>query len=168
MTSKITEIFNYMRECPQLSDLWSIAGTEDIGNKVILPQGASSKRQYQDKIDVCGDYHCEIVPYATIYEDYQINCFAYYDTKDSSAPEKNVNVLEFNEVQAICDWVENNAENGNLPEITGHKVVAVECNPYIPQIRYVNPEENTIGYFITIRIYYVNTAKRKTVDFIGD
>ena len=168
MTSKITEIFNYMRECPELNDLWSIAGTEDIGNKVILPQGASSKRQYQDSVDIYGNYSCEIVPYATIYEDYQINCFSYYDTKDSSIPEQNVNVLEFDKVQAICDWVENNNENNVLPVITGRKVVAIECNPYIPQVRYVNPEENTIGYFITVRIYYVNTAKRKSVEFIGD
>ena len=48
MTNKYVEIFNYLRQCPQLSDLWSIAGTENIGNRVILPQGASPVHQYDE------------------------------------------------------------------------------------------------------------------------
>ena len=52
MNNKYVEIFNYLRQCPQLSDLWSIAGTEDVGNRVILPQGASPVNQYDEKIDI--------------------------------------------------------------------------------------------------------------------
>lgn len=81
--SKITEIFNYMRTCPQLSDLWSIAATEDVGVRVVLPQGASQKRQYNEKIDALGDYNCEIIPFPSYYEDYHINCYQAYDAKDN-------------------------------------------------------------------------------------
>ena len=160
MASKIVEIFNYMRECPQLSDLWSIAGVEDVDVSVILPQGASAKRQYVDSVDVADHYECEIVPYDRYYEDYQINCYKYYDVNDSRSPETNENVLKFEEVQKICDWVAEQDEALNLPQITNESVIAVETNPHTPQIRFFNPKENIIGYFITVRIHFKNKAKR--------
>lgn len=160
MASKIVEIFNYMRECPQLGDLWSIAGVEDVDVNVILPQGASAKRQYVDSVDVADHYECEIVPYDRYYEDYQINCYKAYDAKDSSSPKDNVNVVKFEDVQKICDWVAEQDEMLNLPKITNESVVAIECNPHIPQIRLVNTNESIIGYFITVRIHFKNKAKR--------
>lgn len=163
--SKYVEIFNYMRQCPQLADLWSIGATEDIGVRVILPQGASPAVQYHEHIDTTGVYHCEKVPYPSVYEDYQINCFQALDTQDASQPQDNINVLSIDEVQSICDWVSEQNDKNNLPEITGKKVVSVECNPGVPQIRGVTPEENRICYFITVRIRYVNTAQRKSVEY---
>lgn len=163
--SKYSEIFDFFRTCPALADLWSIAATEDIGVNVILPQGASPVVQYQEYIDNLGGYNCDIVPYPSVYEDYQINCYRWYDTKDSSEPEYNQNVLSLDEVQSICDWIKGQNETGNLPQITGEKVVSIECNPYIPQIRYINEVENTIGYFITVRIRYVNKAQRRSVEY---
>lgn len=165
--SKIADIFNYFRKCPQLSSLWSIAATEDAGVSVILPQGASEMVQYQEQIDALGNYECDVVPYPSVYEDYQINCYVYYDSADESEPQFNVNVLNFDEVQAVCDWVQEQNETGNLPDITGKQVVSVECNPFVPQIRYINSEENTLGYFITVRIRYVNSAKARTIYFDG-
>ena len=160
MASKIVEIFDYMRKCPQLSDLWSIAGVEDVDVNVILPQGASAKRQYVDSVDVIDNYECEIVPYDRFSEDYQIICYKDYVVGDSSSPESNINVLNFEDVQSICGWVAEQDEALNLPQITGESVVAIECNPHIPQIRFVNTDENIIGYFITVRIHFKNKAKR--------
>ncbi len=161
---KYAKIFDYFRKCPELADLWSIAATEDIGKRVILPQGASPAVQYQEYIDNTGGYNCEIVPYPSVYEDFQINCYEWYDAKDGSAPAHNENVLSLEAVQSICDWVKEQNDNGNLPDI-GEKVVSIECNPFVPQIRYVNPEENTAGYFITVRLRYVNRAQRKMVEY---
>ena len=163
--SKIVELFNYMRQCPELADLWSIAATEDVGVRVILPQGASAVANYEEEIDVYGCYHCDIIPYPSVFEDYQVNCFQVYDVNDSSSPGNNINVLNFDAVQAICDWVKEQNDNNNLPNITGEKVVAIECNPSIPQIQGVTPKENTICYFITIRVRYVNKAKRKSIEY---
>lgn len=163
--SKYTEIFNYFRQCPSLSDLWSIAATEDIGVKVILPQGASPSVQYQDFIDATGGYSCDIVPYPSVYEDYQINCYQAYDASDNSEPQYNVNVLNIDEVQKICDWVKEQNNRMNLPDITGERVVSIECNPSVPQIRYVNAEDNTIAYFITVRIRYVNREQGRSITY---
>ena len=130
--------------------------------RVILPQGASPTHQYQESIDTLGDYHCEIVPYPSVYEDFQINCYEWYDVNDDSAPIRNENVLTLEQVTSICDWVKEQNDIDNFPDI-GERIVSIECNPFVPQIRYVNPEENTVGYFITVRLRYVNRAQRKTV-----
>lgn len=161
---KYANLFEYFRQCPELNDLWSVAATEDIGVRVILPQGASPATQYEEYFDVLGTYHCEIIPYPSIYEDFQINCYEWYDVKDGSAPQHNENVLSLEAVQNICDWVKHQNDIGNFPDI-GEDIVSIECNPFVPQIRYVNAEENTIGYFITVRLRYVNRMQRKTVEY---
>lgn len=161
--SKYAQIFNYLRQCPQLANLWSVAATEDIGVSVIIPFGASDKVQYDDQFDTLGNYTCDVIPFPSVFEDYQINCYRSYDSRDDSAPDVNLNVLTLDEVQSICDWIEEQNDAGNLPEITGKDVIAIECNPSVPQVRYVNPEESTIAYFITVRIRYVNTAKGKSI-----
>lgn len=166
--SKYTEIFDYMRTCPALANLWSIGATENADTAVILPQGASPAVQYQETSDTLGGYSCVIEPYPSVYEDYQINCFKFYDTKDSSAPSANINVMSLDEVQSICDWVAEQNEIGYLPNITGRQVISIECNPFVPQIRYVNEQENIIAYFITVRIRYVNPTRRKTVEYECD
>lgn len=161
--SKYTEIFEFMRKCPQLANLWSIGATEKAGVNVILPQGASPAVQYQEQFDTLGNYECEIIPYPSVYEDFQINCFRFYDSGDSSAPGDNINVMSLDEVRAVCEWVFEQNENGNLPRISSEKVVSIECNPFVPQIRAVNSQENMIAYFITVRIRYVNKAQRKSI-----
>lgn len=168
--SKYAEIFSYMMQCPQLADLWSIAATEELGNSVILPQGASDVVQYQENTDVNGCYECTIEPYPSVFEDYQINCFRFYDVNDNSKPEANINVLTLDDVQSICDWVEEQNGNNNFPTITDKNgkrlnVVSVECRPINPQIRYVNQRENIIAYFITLRVRYVNTRIRKQIEY---
>lgn len=162
--SKYVRLFDFLRQCPELSDLWSIAATEDIGKRVILPQGASPTVQYRESIDTVGSYQCEVIPYPSIYEDFQINCYEWYDVKDGSTPEHNENVLSLEAVESICRWVAEQNEARNFPDI-GERVVSIECNPFVPQVRYVNPEENTVGYFITLRIRYVNRAERKTIEY---
>lgn len=156
-------LYEFLKKCPSLANLWSIGATEEIGVNVILPQGASPAAQYEERRDIYGNYECEIIPYESLYRDFQINCYRIYDSADSSAPAQNINVLTLDEVQGICDWIAAQNEKEILPEIEGERVIAVECNPVVPQIRYVNKLENTIAYFITVRVRYVNRAERRTV-----
>lgn len=144
--------------------MWSIAATEDIGKRVILPQGASPAVAYQDFVDNVGNYNCEIIPYPSVYEDFQINCYEWYDVKDGSEPRYNENVLSLETVESICEWIAEQNDLGNFPDID-EQVVSIECNPFVPQIRYVNQEENTVGYYITVRLRYVNRRERKTVEY---
>lgn len=164
MQNKYSKIFEYFRQCPELANLWSIAATEDRGVRVILPQGASPVVQYQETTDTLGNYECVIEPYPSIYEDFQINCYEWYDVNDDSAPTRNENVLTLEQVTSICDWIKAQNDIGNFPDID-EKIISLEALPFIPQIRYINPEENTVGYFITVRLRYVNRTPRKTVEY---
>lgn len=162
MANKYTVLFNYFRQCPQLADLWSIAATEEEGVRVILPQGASPAVQYQERFDNLGNYDGNIIPYPSVYEDFQINCYESYDPNDSSSPQYNLNVLSLDEVQKICDWVKEQNRAKNFPDI-GESIVSIECNPFVPQIRGISVDEKTICYFITIRIRYVNWEEARPI-----
>lgn len=155
-------LFDYLRQCPYLSDMMSIAAESEIGTNVILTQGASPAVQYQEKIDSLGNYECNIVPYPSVYEDFQINCFVYYDVQDNNPPQFNRNILTLEQVRGVCDWIEEQDRKGNYPEI-GEKVVSIECNPFVPQERGIDNDTNMMCYFITVRVRYVNRRQRKSV-----
>ena len=161
---KYANLFNYFRQCPYLKNLMSIASESNKGNTVILPQGASPVVQYQERFDTLGGYECTIEPYPSIYEDFQINCYEWYDVKDTNPPQFNGNVLTYQEVVGVCDWVKAQNEANNFPDI-GEMIISIECNPFVPQIRYVDPVTKTVGYFITVRLRYVNRTQRKTVEY---
>lgn len=163
--SRYTELFEYLRTCPTLAELWSVGASEEIGVNEILPQGTSSAVRYEDFIDSTGAYQCEMIPYPSVYEDYQINCYRAYDAYDASSPADNINVMSLDDVQAVCDWISAQNERGNLPKLSGKTVVSVECSPFIPQIRYINAAKNLAAYFITLRVRYVNPTARKAVEY---
>lgn len=164
MENKYETLFEYFRECPYLEKLMSIAGESKQGNTIILPQGASPAVQYQEQLDVNGFYNCTIEPYPSVYEDFQINCYEWYDTKDNNPPFANENLLTYQEVCGVCDWVKAQNEANKFPDI-GEMIVSIECNPFVPQIRYTDPDTNTVCYFITVRLRYVNRTPRKTVEY---
>lgn len=161
---KYVKLFEYFRQCPKLTNLMSIAATAEKDNTVIFPQGSSTSYNYQEWNDVTGIYCCEKTPMPSVYEDFQINCYEWYDVKDTSRPEYNSNVLTYQDVCDICNWVEQQDEKGNYPDI-GEQIVSIECVPFVPQIRYVDADTNTVGYFITVRIRYVNRRKGKAIEY---
>lgn len=165
---RYAKLFEYFRSCPYLSDLMSIASESEAGSKVILPQGASPFRQYRESRDVLGGYEGEIVPYPSVYEDFQINCYVTYDVNDTRNPLQNINAKTYDEVVKICKWVQEQDKIENFPDI-GEKIVSIETNPFVPQVRYVDPENDVVCYFITVRIRYVNPVfETKTIVFEGD
>ena len=161
---KYAVLFNYFRQCPYLKNLMSIASLQEEGNTVILPQGASPAVQYQEQLDVCGHYECNIEPYPSVYEDFHINCYRYYDVNDTNPPIHNRNILTYEEVVGVCEWIKEQNEVNNFPDI-GEMIVSIETNPFVPQVRYVDEKHNIVCYFITVRLRYVNRTPRKTVEY---
>lgn len=160
-------LFDYFRKCPFLSGMMNIAAKSEWGNTVIIPQGASAVSEYEEKIDALGNYQCVIQPYPSIYEDFQINCYVPYDAKEEALSDTN-NVLTYEQVCGVCEWIANQNESGNFPEI-GEKIVSVECNPFVPQIKYIDAYTKTVGYFLTVRIRYVNRrVKKRFVEYECD
>ncbi len=164
MANKYGILFEYFRQCPYLANLMSIAGESQRGSTIILPQGASPVVQYRENFDNLGSYQCDIIPYPSVYEDFQINCYEFYDVRDNNPPLYNDNVLTYEEVCGVCDWVKEQNEKRNFPDI-GEKIVSIECNPFVPQIRYVDEANNIVGYFITVRLRYVNRTQGKSIEY---
>jgi hypothetical protein len=158
--SKYEEIFDYLKQCPQLYQLWGLYAEEIDGTSVILPFGTSRRTTLTDYTDTIGGYNGEIEPLTSVYEEYQVNCY-----KDITPNATEYNFMKLEDVQAVCDWIIEQDENGNLPKITGKQIISVEPFPFIPQVRYIDPDKNIIAYFITVRITYVNPALARTVEF---
>lgn len=158
------KLFEYFRQCPYLKNLMSIVGENEQGNTVILPNGSSEKVYHNERIDALGIYSDDIQPYPSVYEDFQINCYEWYDVKDTNPPQYNGNVLTYEEVCGVCEWIEEQNNVNNFPNV-GEDIVSIECYPFVPQIQYVDPDNNTVGYYITVRIRYVNKAKRKYIEY---
>lgn len=159
---KYAKLFEFFRQCEPLKNLMSIAGTIEIDQNIILPVGASEAYQIAERIDTLGDYEADITPFPSVYEDFQINCYRWYDTKDTTTGETNVNVLTYEEVCDVCKWIEEQNDLMNFPDI-GEQIVLMECTPFVPQIRYIDPDTNIVGYFVTVRLQYVNRRKGRTI-----
>lgn len=161
---KYAKIVEYFRKCPKLNELQSIASGITVGNTVILPSGSSTKVKQSGKIDTLEIYEHTVDPYLTVYEDYQINCYEFYDVKDTNPPQFNANVLTLEQVEEVCEWIDKNDDDCVFPE-AGETVVAMECIPFTPQIQYIDDSDNIIGYYITVRIYYLNRKKKRVVEY---
>lgn len=163
--SKITTLFNYMRQCPQLNNLWSIIGDADEGAQIIFPRGSSPIYAAQKEgFDVYDNYNCILQPYPSIFEDFQINMVQRADPNDDTYGADNVNVLSYQDVEDVCSWVLAQNANRNLPKINGLRVVSIEPTGTAPVVWSVDEGEQLIVYAITVRLRYVNPNPRIDIE----
>lgn len=164
--SKITTLFNYMRQCPQLNNLWSIVGEAEEGSQIIFPRGSSPIYAPQnERWDIYENYLCTLEPYPSIFEDFQIDMVQRADPNDDTQDENNVNALSYQEVEDVCSWIlEQNAAR-NLPQIDGLKIISIEPTGTAPVVWSVDESNQVIVYAITVRLRYVNPNPRIGVEY---
>lgn len=158
--SKQKAITEWLMQCPSLQSVWNISAEEQDGANVIVPASTSYRRELNDRMNVDGSYEADIIPSASVYEEYQINCYRTVIGNDNE-----FNALKFDEVEAVIEWITEQDETGNFPDIN-KTMVAVECFPFIPQIRGVDPDTGLICYYITLRLTYVNNIKGRSVEWL--
>lgn len=158
--SKQKALTEWLMQCPQLNSLWNISAYEQDGANVIMPTSTSYRRNMTESVDANGYYEAEITPLPSIYEEYQINCYKTIVNNDN-----DFNTLNFEDVEKVIQWITEQDELQNFPQISGQNIIAVECFPFIPQIRGVDPDTGLICYYVTVRITYVNTAKGRFVEW---
>ena len=156
--SKQKAIVEWLKQCPQLLELWNVAAYEQDGANVIIPTGTSYRRNITERIDATGFYEADFSPIPSIYEEYQINCYRTIVENDN-----DFNTLNFEDVEKVIEWITEQDNKENFPAID-KPVIAVECFPFIPQVRGVDPDTGLICYYITLRITYVNTTKRRQTE----
>lgn len=172
--SKITDLFDFMIECPELSGLWLITAEADRGTRVIFNRGSSSVYNMQNEmIDVLGGYSGLLMPYPSVYEEFQINMYQPADPRDSNTGENNINALSYQETENVCTWLFNqNAPDKitgkrNLPKFGDEKVIAIIPTGTTSTIWGYDENKQIIIYAITARVYYVNTQPKIEVEFNG-
>ena len=157
--SKNQAILDWLKTCPVFASRLSFVSAEtNDGDNVVLPFGSSARRVLDDYFDVDGYYNGTIIPNASVYEEYQVQCFRYI-----GAEQNEYNIMTVDEVQSVCDWVIKQDENQNFPNI-GETVVAVEPYPFIPQAAGRDVETGLWKWYFTLRITYINRAKGRSVD----
>ncbi len=159
--SKISTLFEYMRQCPQLNNLWSIFGEIEKGSQIIFPRGSSPIYAAENEgWDVTGEYVGTLAPYPSIYEDFQIDMVQRTDPNDDRNTADNINIVSYDEVEQVCSWLlEQNAKR-NLPKIEGLKVLSIEPTGTAPVVWSVDDKNQLIVYAITVRLRYVNPNPR--------
>ena len=164
--SKITSLFDYMRLCPKLNKLWAIVGEAERGSQVIFPRGSSPIYGMQnERVDVVGNYEGVLAPYASIYEDFQINMYQYADPNDESDAAENVNVLSYQDVEDVCSWILSQNAKRILPVVEGLRIISIEPTGTIPTIWGADEDKQMVAYAITIRLRYVNPNPRIEVEY---
>ena len=157
--SRITALTTWLKQCPQLNTLWNLSAYEQDGANVIIPTGTSYRRNIEERIDTAGFYEADFIPLPSVYEEYQINCY-----RTIVEDNNDFNSLNYDEVQNVINWIHQQDDNNQFPDI-GEIVTAVECFPFIPQIRGIDPDTKLVCYYVTLRITYVNRAKRRFLEW---
>ena len=157
---KTADLTSWLLKCPTLAAVWNISAEMADGVNVVLPAGSSERRTTSSKIDVTNCYECDIAPLPTIYETFQINCYRQF-----AENENDFNVLKYEEVESVIQWIMAQDEAQKFPEFDGEKVIAVDCIPFQPQIRGVEPTSRLICYYVTLRVSYVNMAQGRSISW---
>lgn len=162
--SKYQEIFDWLKTCPTFADkLYFGSAEENDGDNVILPFSTSARRTLNDYFDTQGYYCGDLVPLPSVYEEYQVQCFRYI-----GAEQNDFNIMTLDEVQEVCDWIIEQDEKGNFPNINDTYVVAVEPFPFNPQAAGRDVETGLWKWYFTLRITYINPAVGRSVDEVYD
>ena len=157
--SELTNIRNWLTGCPQMQNLFSIAAEDNDGDNLITPFSSSEKVGIDSVIDVTGALMADIIPFEMVHEDYQIDCF-----RRAYANQDDFNILTYDDVRAVCDWIEAQNTEKNYPDI-GKQIVRVEPIPFLPQVRFKDMDTNIVGYFFTLRITYFNPMERQSAAY---
>lgn len=131
-------IIKYLMNCPNLEYLYSLFGEVEDANKIITRMQDGLIVKYID-----GSKHK--------YSDFMITC---YDTISFNyqPPEDNENLSEYENAQAICDWIE---EQTILPDLSsiGKNTTKIEALPTNPQIAGID-ENGMTKYMVGLRVSY--------------
>lgn len=153
--SKFEDVFNWLKTCPFLLDLWAISATVGDWQDVLFlnnttPLYNEITTSYKD-----GRTRVTLTPTTDYSETYTINAYRPFAENADS-----FNIDAFNQTQQACDWIIEQQNNTELFEINGKPVYAVELLTPSPIMRGTDADNSLIGYYISIRVHMENPAKR--------
>lgn len=157
-------IYEWLKSnCPALYDLWAVSSLLGDNKNIIQPKTSANVysvdyNQYSD-----GGKRYIFNPVEPYYFDVDIICYrAHY------ADETAYNLDTLDGVQAVCDWLIKQQNEGNVPIFEQYPCYQIEClttKPFIQNQFIEDGDTNTIlvDYAVTVRFYTVNPAKKRVV-----
>lgn len=164
---KYIDLFNWLKQCPELSELWAVMGAQfgDIQNKVIQLNGGSTLFEVSAKEFNDGSVKYTKEPINPYYEDYRIACnYLLYD--DANIPyEVSNNIPNMADAEKVVWWINNQDEQGNLPTLQGlDPVFIVTQSPlWLAQTYQTESGQFMVDYWVNIRVYYKNPYESRAV-----
>lgn len=153
--SKFEDVFNWLKTCPYLINLWAISATVGDWQKVLFLNNTSALYNVETTTYTDGTKHVSMQPTTAYSEIYTINA---YTPMAENADVFNIDA--FNQTQLACDWIRQKQNEGDLFEIEGKPIYAVELLTPSPMMRGTDADNHLNVYYISIRIHMENPAKR--------
>ena len=157
-------IFEWLKNnCSALYDLWAVASLLGDRKNIIQPRAAANMYNVDFERYADGGKKYSFNPTEPYFFDVDIIC---YRTHYADENEENLDTLK--SVQAVCDWLIEQQNSGNVPIFTTYPCYQLEClttKPFI-QDKYIDDGNNSIilvDYVVTVRFYTVNPARKRVV-----
>lgn len=153
--SKFEDVFNWLKTCPNLVNLWAISAEISSWQDVLFLNNTTALYE-----EITTDYTTDktrvtLKPMADYSETYTINSY-----KPIAPNADQYNIDAFNQSQQVCDWILEQQNNATLFDIDGKSVYAVELLTPSPIPRGTDGDNSLISYYISIRVHMPNPAQR--------
>lgn len=157
-------IYDWLKNnCPALYDLWVVSSLLEDRKNIIQPKTSANMYDvlYESYRD--GGERYIFNPKEPYYFDVDIICYrAFYADQNAY----NLDTIE--NVQAVCDWLIEQQNSGNVPAFEKNPCYQMEClttRPFIRDqyIRDDDPNSVLVDYAVTIRFYTENPAVKRVV-----
>lgn len=148
-------VFNWLKTCPYLMNLWAISATVQAWNDVFFYNNSTPLYSEITRVYMDGQTRVTLTPTTDYSKTYTINAYRPFA---ENADAFNIDVS--NQTQQVCDWIIEQQNNATLFNINGKSVYAVELLTPSPEPRGTDADNSLIGYYISFRVHMENPAKR--------
>ena len=160
--SDFEKIFEWLKTCPALYDLWVVSSMLEDMKTVLQPN--SSANMYAVDTESYRDGGRRYIFRKTEPYYFDVDIIAY---RAFYADQNEYNLDTQENVQKVCDWLIERQNSGDTPELSTH-CYQIECLTPRPFIRGQyetdgDPNAFLVDYAVTVRFYVDNPAIERAV-----
>lgn len=157
-------IYEWLKNnCPALYDLWAVSSLLGDKKNIIQPKTSANMYDVMYEQYADGEKRYYFSPKEPYFFDVDIVCYrAHY------ADETAYNLDTLDGVQAVCDWLIEQQNEGRVPTFEKYPCYQIECltaKPFMQNqfIEDGNTSTILVDYAVTVRFYTVNPAEKRVV-----
>lgn len=153
------QIFEWLKECPELYNLWVISSLLKDDKNILQPNSTSNMYNVNCEKYVDNRKKISFIPVEPYYFDIDIICY-----RSLYGDENQDNIEVQKKLQSVCDWLIEQQNTDNTPYEECYQVECLNPKPFI-RGAYQDNDSNTVlvDYAVTVRFYTDNPAKKKVV-----